>query len=153
MGEREQLYCMIRKEWVAALPEEQVRQRLLRYMIDELGYPASLVTVEQPLRSLPHLSVPDSRRVPDRRADILCFAKTGGNLLSPLLLIECKAVKFSSSVINQVVGYNHFVKAPFITLANQEEIRTGWYDKAKGEYSFVDYIPPYNALQSSFSTK
>lgn len=150
MGDRSQLYCQIRKEWVAALPEEQVRQRLLEYMIGKLEYPASLVAVEQPLRLLPHLSVSDSRRVPDRRADILCFTKTNDNVLRPLLLVECKAVKLSSGVINQVLGYNHYVGARFIALVNQNEIRTGWYDAAKEDYAFIDFLPTYSSLAGAF---
>jgi hypothetical protein len=148
-----QLHCLIRKEWVAALPEEHVRQRLLRYMIDELQFPASLIAVEQPLRQLPHLSVTDSRRVPDRRADILCFAKSNNETLIPLLLIECKAVKLSGSVINQVLGYNHFAGCRFIALVNQEEIRTGWYDVNKGEYDFIDFLPSYPSLLASLDQR
>ena len=152
MGDRSKLYCLIRKDWVAALPEEQVRQHLLQYMIEKLSYPATLIAVEQPLRQLPHLSVSDLSRIPDRRADVLCFAKTGDDVLQPLLLIECKAVKLTSGVINQVLGYNHYVGARFIALVNQEEVRTGWYDPAKKGYSFIDFLPTYPSLLSSFQS-
>lgn len=148
MGESSQLYCLIRKEPVAPLPEERVRQRLLQYMISELGFPAPLITVEQPIRLIPGLDVSYSRRVPDRRADIVCFAKNKDQALVPLLLVECKAVPLTSKVINQVLGYNHFVRSRFIALVNQDEIRMGWYDEKKGGYEFIDFLPSYASLVS-----
>lgn len=99
-------------------PEEKVRQALLHFMIHSLGYPASLIGVEVSLTSLPFFS--QSRR-PQRRADIIVFT----NDIKPLLLIECKATSLTKAHMRQAVGYNLFVKAPYITLANQKEIRTG----------------------------
>ena len=141
---QQSLYCPIRKTWIAALPEELVRQRVINHMIEEQGFPASLIAVEQAVRKFPHLSVTDRRLVPDRRADVVCFAKglTGMNDLYPLLTIECKAVKLTPRVISQVLGYNHFIRACFIAVANQAEIRTGWYHPDKGEYVFVE-LPPF----------
>lgn len=147
----ETLFCPIRKERVSALPEECVRQRVLLHMINERGFPASLIAVEKSLRQLPHLVMADLRQVPDRRADIICFAKNlkGCGDLYPLLTIECKAIKLSPRVISQVVGYNHFVQACFIAIVNQSEIRTGWYDKLQESYVFVDYLPSYHDLLSA----
>lgn len=145
------LFCAIRKEWVAALPEEIVRQRLLLHMIDQKGFPASLVAVEQALGQLPHLSPIDRQRVPKRRADIICFANMKSSVMHPLLIVECKSVKLVPSVMNQVVGYNHFVGSSFIAVVNHEEIRTGWYDHAKKDYVFVDYLPSYQELVASLN--
>lgn len=143
------VFCVIRKEWVAALPEEIVRQRVLSYMIDHKGFPASLVAVEQCLRRLPHLSSRDRHRVPNRRADIICFAMRQAAALRPLIIIECKSIKLVPSVVNQVVGYNHFVGSRFIAIVNQDEIRTGWYDVDKRDYVFIDHLPSYHDLVSS----
>jgi hypothetical protein len=70
----QEVYCQIRKEWVAAQPEELVRQALVRRMVDELGYPSSLITVEKSLQQLPHIEQ-SGLKLPLRRADILVFAK------------------------------------------------------------------------------
>ncbi len=135
------------------MPEEIVRQRLLLHMIDQKGFPASLVAVEQLLGQLPHLSTVDPRRVPKRRADIICFANRNhllsSSVLHPLLLVECKAIKLAPAVMSQVVGYNHFVGSSFIAVVNQDEIRTGWYDREKKDYMFVDYLPSYLELLKS----
>ena len=109
------MYDEFRKTWVAATPEEKVRQRLLQKMVGELQYPKELLVVEKELGQLPHLIA--EQKLPDRRADILCFAK---NIhlhyaLYPLLLIECKEGKIDIRAIDQVVGYNHFVKAFFFS--------------------------------------
>lgn len=144
------LFCHIRKQWVAALPEEHVRQRLIQHLINDLGFPRGGIAVEMPLVQMPHLQG-RGLVVPDRRADIVCFS-TDNNVrgtLVPLLMVECKAVPLTSKVLQQVTGYNHFVQATFIAVANAEELRTGWVDAATGEYQFVPFIPAYTALIDS----
>lgn len=155
MSDSQTLFCSIRKEWVAALPEEIVRQRVLLHMVEEKGFPASLVAVEQSLRLLPHLSTIDRRRVPNRRADIICFTKDlkTSSGLHPLLIVECKAIKLAPAIMNQIVGYNHFIGSCFIAIVNQEEMRTGWYDREKKDYSFVDFLPSYQELISSIQPR
>ena len=119
-------------------------------MTGSLGYPANLIAVEKGLKQMPHLQT-NPNQLPDRRADIVCYGK---NIhpqfnLYPLLLIECKAVKLTPKVINQVSGYNHFLSAYFIAVANQKEIETGWFDSKKGSYQFVSYLPSYQQLMES----
>lgn len=141
------IYCSIRKEWVQALPEEKVRQQLILRMITYLGYPEALIAVEKSLRQMPHLTSIKGK-LPERRADILCYGKDihSAHSLYPLLLIECKAILLSKKVVQQVVGYNHYVKACFIAIANEQEVRTGWYDKEEGKYVFVPRLPTYDQL-------
>lgn len=143
------LYDPIRREWVAATPEEKVRQHLIRQMVAELGYPASLIAVEKSLNQLPHLV--GKRGLPNRRADILCFGKEihPEHELYPLLLIECKAVPLTDAVVEQVVGYNHHVGAFFIGIVNASELKIGHYSSKVGRYSFSSGLPSYNQLLST----
>lgn len=113
-------------------PEEQVRQALLR-QLNELGYPSSLIAVEKEIGA-------------GRRADIICYHKVEGEL-KPYLLIECKAVSLNQAAINQVIGYNHDVQAPYIAVANQHEVRCGWFDGAK--YCWVKGLPNCHGAGSS----
>ncbi|MBS4168664.1 type I restriction enzyme HsdR N-terminal domain-containing protein [Parachlamydia sp. AcF125] len=142
----EKIYCPIRQEWVIALPEEYVRQSLITKMVSQLGFPSGLMGVERELSLMPHLS--QVKAIPARRADIVCFAQGihPQHALYPLLVIECKAVNLTSKVINQVVGYNHFLGAYFIALANQREFKLGWRDVLKKEYTFIDFLPPFQEL-------
>lgn len=144
----DQVFCQIRKEWVAALPEEVVRQNLVYRMLHELGYPAAHIAVEKSLRRISSLSLPPAR-LPLRRADIICFGNGGadpGHPFYPLLLVECKAVPLTERMVRQVTGYNLYLQAAYICIANQYEIRTGRFDPRKGGYSFISWLPSHADL-------
>lgn len=140
------IQCAIRKTFVEATPEECVRQAILIRLIDRLGYPSAYIAVEKELRQMPHLL--HQRPLPNRRADIVCFARGihPCHAVYPLLLIECKAVKLNQKVINQTIGYNYFVQSYFIAVANNDTIQTGWCDPTKGIFTFIPYLPTYQAL-------
>ena len=142
--------CIIRKRLVSATPEELVRQKLISTMIASLGYPPHGLVLEKGLSQMPHLNL-SNKRIPRRRADLICFAKDihPAHSIYPLLLIECKAIKLSSKVVNQVAGYNHFLQAHFIAIANDSEIQTGWYDPSKNDYTFINFLPSYQQLLKS----
>lgn len=128
-----QVYDAIRKEWVAATPEELVRQHWLQMMVRKLNFPSHLIAVEKELKTLPHL---DGIAVPQRRIDILCFDPT----LVPLLLIECKDEKLSQAAMDQAISYNTFINAPFVAIVNQGAIRL---QTAQGE---MGTLPNYFEL-------
>lgn len=122
-----------------ATPEEIVRQALLVKMLD-LGYPSSLIAVEKQLKDFVGA---DQSQAPNRRVDIVCFSKGS---MRPLLMVECKAIELVSSVIYQVIGYNRFVGASFIAVANSSSILTGWYDSQEEQYRFIETLPSYERL-------
>ncbi|QLH36548.1 MAG: type I restriction enzyme HsdR N-terminal domain-containing protein [Parachlamydiaceae bacterium] len=143
-----QLYCFNRKIWVAATPEEYVRQEILQLML-QLGYPSSYIAVEKDLAALSY--APKTLSFPDRRADIVCYTKQPSKGLRPLLIVECKAIPLTQKEISQVIGYNYLIKAAFIALVNQKERRLGWYDPSLSDYKFIDYIPSYTQLINSLN--
>ncbi len=130
-----QIYDDIRKIWVAATPEEVVRQSWLKKMVCELGYPKELLVVEKELGELPHLF---NQALPQRRLDILCYAKKEG--LTPLLLLECKDGRLSQQALDQVMGYNHFIQAPFVGLININQAIVS------GKSATWQLIPSYQEL-------
>jgi hypothetical protein len=146
------IYCSIRNEPVLALPEEEVRQALISQMVGSLGYPKQNLAIEKALKHMPHLSQ-ENYKFPERRADLVCFAKGIHPIheIFPLLLIECKAVNLTQKVMQQVVGYNYYLKAYFIAVANSSHIRTGWFDPISKEYRFVERLPKYEELINSIS--
>lgn len=141
--------CKIRKNVVVATPEEIVRQGLLNLMIEKLEYPFGGFAIEKSLREMPHLTELRGR-IPKRRSDLIFFDQGihPSFPLYPLLLIECKSVKLTRATVNQALGYNAHLKAYFITIANQDEIRTGWFCKERTETIFVQGIPHYKELRS-----
>lgn len=112
-------------------PEEAVRQKLLRRMVQELGFPKGLVAVEKGFSNQ------------GRRFDILCYANLSGTL-APLLLVECKAGSLSQEAFQQALGYNETIRSPFICLANQTEISTYW--RQQGVWASVPFLPSYAQL-------
>jgi hypothetical protein len=145
----DEIYDPIREKKVKGFQEELVRQSLIALMVDSLGYPKHLITVEKDLNQLPHLK--DKKTKNQRRADIICFEHNIHPLyeLFPLLLIECKAEKLNQSHIDQVIGYNYFVQAFFIAVASNEKIKTLWYNKKKGQYDAVDFLPSHKELMQA----
>lgn len=138
------LYCCIRQEKVAATPEEKVRQKLIQYMLGDLKFPKHSLLLECQLSHLPHLS--NVKDLPNRRFDLLCMVKGihPQHALFPLLIVECKAVKLDQEVITQVVGYNHYVLAPFVAIANHE--RLVWGEQKEEGYVFKDGLPAFEEL-------
>lgn len=139
------IYCCMRKTFVVETPEERVRQGILGLMLHKLGYPASGLVVEQSLHTMPHIK---GGAIPDRRADIICFGKGIHPKfeLYPLLLVECKASKITASAINQVIGYNYYLKAYLIAIAGKESIKTGWFNHQEQKYCFTEGLPRYEVL-------
>lgn len=146
------LYDPIRRLWVAATPEEHVRQRLLQQMTQSLGFPPQLIAVEKSLRELPHLADAVGS-LPDRRTDILCFAQGihPRHPLFPLLLVECKQEAIDQAAVEQTIGYNYHVQARFIALASPEETRLGYLDAKTQRYTFLSFLPSYTQLLASVS--
>lgn len=136
---RELVFDEVRRLWVKATPEEQVRQLWLRRMVGALGFPRELIVVEKAIQELPHLQ---SKDVPERRLDILCYGKDKD--LFPLLLIECKKESLSEGAINQVMGYNHFVRAHFAAVVSRDEARLGHFDGVQSHS--CSFLPSYQEL-------
>lgn len=126
----QKVYDPLRCRFVAATPEELVRQALLRKMIRDLDYPRGLIAVEKELG------------VHRRRFDIVCFAN--GIELFPLLIVECKALDCSEAARQQALGYNASLGAAFICIASKSEIHTLWLNADRIES--VPFLPPYREL-------
>ncbi len=138
----DQLFDPFRKKWVQATPEERIRQRLLQEMVGQLGYLPHLIALEKELGQLPHLQQRGAS-CPKRRIDLLVFSPQS---LKPLLMVECKAVPLSPTTIQQVIGYNSFVEATFIAVANDQQVMTGFYDSCEGKYRFENGLPHFKHL-------
>ena len=93
-GGSSQVFDTVRRQWVALTPEEHVRQLLLRYLIEELHYPPSLIAVERALH-FGHTAL---------RFDVVVFHREGH---VPWLLAECKApdVVLDEAVLQQLLRY------------------------------------------------
>ncbi len=141
------LFCCIRKRWILATPEEKVRQSLITYLVNHLHYPLNYIIIEKGLHVLPHLDPAIVFQLPARRLDILVVAKDlhPDYAFYPVLLLECKATPLNPKAFRQVLGYNHFLKACFVGIANQKEIQMGWFD-AQQNFVIHKNLPDYHVL-------
>ena len=100
------IFDIIRKKYIVLTPEEWVRQSMVHFLIEQLGYPKSLIKVESGLK-YNQLS---------KRSDILIYDRDA----SPFLLIECKTYQFplKQDALQQLSTYNNTIGAPFIALTN-----------------------------------
>jgi hypothetical protein len=98
----------VRRKWVAATPEETVRQRLLAWLLSEAALPPSRLAVE---RAIAYGAL-------RKRFDVVGFDTSG----APRLLCECKApsVPVSSHTWAQTLTYNAVMQAPVLLLTNGE---------------------------------
>lgn len=126
---------IFRKKYVVFTPEEEVRQRFARYLIDEKGYPASLMMTEYAL-NLNEMT---------RRCDILVH-KPAGN---PSVLVECKApgVKITSDTFDQAARYNMVFRVKYLLVTNGIKHYGCYLDFETRKVSFLGEIPSYNSLE------
>lgn len=105
-GDREHIFCMIRKRWVNLTPEEWVRQNFLLYMTESLKIPASLIAVEK------QVIVGELKR----RFDIVAYDKE----TRPFMIVECKEMNadLSEAVLNQALQYNSNIQARYLVITN-----------------------------------
>ncbi|MCY3973927.1 MAG: type I restriction enzyme HsdR N-terminal domain-containing protein [Simkaniaceae bacterium] len=140
---RDGIFDPVRKKKVVATPEEIVRQEWIARLRSTLRFPPEAISVERGLFSpkLPMVRVDRS----SRRFDLLCFHLRKG---IPLLLIECKAIPLQERMFSQLWGYNARVRAPFVALVNDKEVRMSW-ESTTGR-RMIDYIPVYEELCRCF---
>ncbi len=137
----------MRKSWMKATPEERVRQELIQAMITSYGYPKEMIGVEMNLSDIPHLQM-QKKKIPDRRIDIVCFAKNihKDYPLYPLLLIECKQDGKLKGALDQILGYNHYVGACFIAVATTSVFLLQFLGKSGIVQKDLKHPPLYKEL-------
>jgi hypothetical protein len=128
-GEKNYLFCLIRKQWLLLTEEEWVRQNFINYLISALHYPASLIAVEKELL-LNGLK---------KRFDILVY----NTRHEPWLLVECKAphVALSEDVLQQVLRYNISIPVTYLVITNGQQT-IGW-EKRAGSLLLVNTLPEH----------
>ncbi len=110
-------------------PEEWVRQIILSFLINDLGYSKNLIQIERGFRINNQL----------RRTDICIFDTNG----APYLIIECKSpeVKLEEKTWNQISQYQEFHKANYLIISNGLEIEIFDIQNKKLFKNQLDKIP------------
>lgn len=128
---RPEIFDQVRKVWVTLTPEEWVRQHVIRWIVEEKNYPASLLAVEKSI-TVNGLT---------KRCDIVAFNKSG----IPILVIECKAhdVEISQAVFDQAARYNLTLNVNLFLLTNGLKHFCCVADHEKQSYDFLKELPAF----------
>lgn len=132
-GKRE-VFDPVRKKFVALTPEEFVRQHLIQYLQEKLGYKLSLLSVEKGL-TLNGLQ---------KRYDIVAYNTDG----VPQMVVECKApeVKISQAALDQAARYNLKLKVPYLLICNGPHFCCCKVHLESQEVEYLLAIPSYQQL-------
>jgi predicted type IV restriction endonuclease len=134
-GERQQIFDVLRRRYVALTPEEWVRQHFVHYLIEHKGYPATMLANEV------QLQVGDKQL----RADTVLYNKD----LKPRMIIEYKApsVAVTQKVFNQVLDYNLLLRADYLVVTNGLSHYICKVDYSAQNFHFLDDIPTYSQIR------
>lgn len=127
-----------RKKFVAATPEEAVRQAVVSWLKDVQKVPGHLIETEFALRLF------DPRNAD--RVDILVHDfREGANAKEPWLLVECKrpGVESPAALQVQVNKYLRILKPKFIMLSLGETAIFLKLDSQKKTYVRISALPIY----------
>ena len=127
---RDFIFDTIRKQWIVLTEEEWVRQNFIRYLVQEMKYPETLIAVEKEMQ-LGELK---------KRFDILVYNKDH----QPWMLVECKAgdVALDDKVFQQVLRYHISIPCTFLLITNGQ-YTFGW-EKMGGELKELVLMPVLN---------
>ena len=125
------IFDLIRKKNVLLSPEEWVRQHCVHFLINELGYPKSLINLEKQLFI-------NGRA---KRYDLVVYSNDG----NVEILVECKApsIKISQDTFDQIARYNLTLNSRFLMLTNGKEHYFCEIDFKNKAYRFIRKLPKY----------
>jgi hypothetical protein len=131
---RTMVFDPFRSKFILLTPEEIVRQRFARFLVNERGFPATLMATEYSLKLNRML----------KRCDILVFNRER----KPVALVECKSpdVKISQDVFDQVSRYNVVFRVSYLMVTNGMKHYCCKVDFLTGSVKFLTDIPLYQSL-------
>ncbi len=136
-------YDLIRRKDVAATPEEEVRQKLIRFLITQLKVPASMIQVEVPLRFYGEENYENRHR-----ADIIIEYMHPDGIIVPLCVIECKEPNhtLSDMDVDQVQQYSDELLCEYFWLTNGYEGVCFRINEKGSQYELLESIPTYEEM-------
>ena len=132
-----QVFDPLRRRFVALTPEEEVRQKVLYLLVEQLHVPAGLVAVEYSVKV----------NGLDKRADAVVFGTEG----RPLMIVECKApsVALTQSVLEQALRYHSALRPQFLFFSNGA---TTYCLKVEGRAVHpMDHLPEFSEMTAAAS--
>ena len=130
---RRYVFDVVRRRYVAFTPEEEIRQRFVRFLNSQRGYPLALMANEVSLK------VGNTQK----RCDTVVY----GRDLTPLMIVEYKApsVELTQAVFRQIGRYNIALRVGYLTVSNGLRHVCCRLNYESGTSEFCD-IPTYDEL-------
>ncbi len=134
---RKEIFDSFRRKYIVLTPEEWVRQHFLRYLVEEKGFPSSLIAVEKSIMV---------NQMP-KRFDAMAYGKSG----KPLILMEFKSpkVKLNQEVIEQVSRYNSSLQLSYLLISNGLKHYCCQLDFSNNNFKILDHIPSFEMLDEN----
>lgn len=125
------IYDVLRRRYVRLTPEEWVRQHFIHFLINEKGYPKSLLVNETEIRM-------GEKKL---RCDSVLLGKDG----KPCMIMEYKApsVAITQKVFDQIVVYNMLLHVNYLVVSNGMQHVCCKMDYENNTYEFLKEIPEY----------
>lgn len=139
--------CSVRQKPIQSKPEENLRQQIVTYLAETLGYPTSYIDVEVPMSYF-------SQRKKGR-ADIIVYDRQFTDPdRKPFIIIECKAPDNNKILDDyryhkQVNDYDKLVNAKIIMLTNGYE----FFIKEKDSGKQLKRLPSFAEVKKSKAYK
>ena len=129
------IYDPLRRKSVVLTPEEWVRQHFTAHLVNDLGYPPSLMANE----------VGVCLNGMRRRCDTVVWNKSD---VSPLVIVEYKApnVEITAQTFDQIARYNMVLHAPYLMVTNGMRHFCCRLDTENQTYAFLPSLPLYSEL-------
>ncbi len=129
---RRMVFDPLRRRFVSLTPEEEVRQKVLYLLVEQLHVPPGLIAVEYSVKV----------NGMDKRADAVVFGKEA----RPLMIVECKAqsVRLTDKVLDQAVRYYSALKPRYLMLFNGETCYC--FKVEEGRLEALDHLPDYGEM-------
>jgi len=133
-GQKKQIFDPVRRKYIVLTSEEWVRQNFVQYLVQEKGYPQSLLTIERGL----------DLNGTKKRFDIVANNKQG----KPVIIVECKSpkVKLSQETFDQITRYNIVLQVDYLIITNGIEHYSCKIDYTNKSYTFLKEIPSFQNL-------
>ncbi len=125
------IFDIIRRKFIVLTPEEWVRQHLVHYLINQMKYPKSLISVEDGMRI--------NKMV--KRSDAIIHDREGGIFLA----VECKSMKvqLSQKSMDQLSVYNQHYRAAYLALTNGLQVYICKMDYQNKTSVLMDRFPKF----------
>lgn len=141
------IFDPIREILIVETPEEIIRQKFVRYLIEELKVPKNKIELEVPMSHF--------KKGAKGRADIIVYGENDEMCDIPIMLIECKApnIPLVDEVWFQAYKYDYILGAGYIIITNGSVTYGAAWDEEDKEYYLVEELPRYEQLLSDKNFK